>query len=204
MNVNVYVDGFNLYYGCLQNSPYKWLNLLQMCQLLLPKSTINQLKYFTAKVSARPNDPSQPVRQATYMRALETLPNCQVIYGHFLSNRVRMTNANPPPNTVEVIKTEEKGSDVNLATHLLYDAFSNQFDTAVIVTNDSDLYLPMEFVVQKLNLPVGILNPHKHPSKKLLTIAKFIKPIREGVLKASQFPSSLTDANGTFSKPVGW
>lgn len=203
--VNVYVDGFNLYYGCLKKTPYKWLNIDQLCQFLKPKdTTIQQIKYFTALVSARANDPGLPVRQQTYLRALRTIPNLEIIYGHFLTHEVRMANADPPPPTVRAIKTEEKGSDVNLASHLLVDAFTKQFDMALVITNDSDLYTPIEFVIKQASLPVGLLNPHKHPSKKLGTIVTFIKQIREGVLKNSQFPAILTDANGTFSKPAGW
>ena len=64
---NIYVDGFNLFYGALKKTSYRWLNLERMCQLLLPGNTIGEIKYFTAMVSARPNDLTQPVRQQTYM-----------------------------------------------------------------------------------------------------------------------------------------
>jgi hypothetical protein len=57
----VYVDGFNLYYGALKGTPYKWLDIRKLCELLLPNNHINQIKYFTAMVSARPHDPDQPV-----------------------------------------------------------------------------------------------------------------------------------------------
>ena len=80
--------------------------------------------YFTAHVKSLPNSPDAPARQQIYLRALRTLRNLEIIYGHFLSHHVRMPLANPglgQPKTVEVIKTEEKGSDVNLAIHLLHD-----------------------------------------------------------------------------------
>jgi hypothetical protein len=205
MRVNAYIDGFNLYYGCLKKTPYKWLDPKQMCEFLIPQNTtLQKIKYFTARVSARPNDPGIRIRQQTYLRALNTIPNLQIIEGHFLSHPVKMPNAKPPPQFVEVIKTEEKGSDVNLASHLLRDAFTGQFDIAVVVTNDSDLYTPIEFTIQYAKLPVLILSPYKQPSAKLKQIATLIKPIREGVLKNSQFPAMLTDANGTFSKPITW
>ncbi len=207
MKTNVYVDGFNLYYGCVKNTPYKWLNIAKLCQILLPRNQINQIKYFTALVSARPHDPGQPVRQQTYIRALQTLPNVSVIYGRFLTHRIMMPLTNPPatgPSHVRVIKTEEKGSDVNLATHLLIDGFAKDYEMAVIVSNDSDLLEPITYVTNVLGLPVGILNPHKRPSRQLLTVARFIKQIRKGPLSASQFPPTLTDANGTFHKPATW
>ena len=61
----------------------------------------------------------------------------------------------PPtqPTLVKVIKIEEKGSDVNLATWLLIDAFDKAFDAAVVLTNDSDLAEPIRQVRQKLRLP---------------------------------------------------
>jgi hypothetical protein len=71
----VYIDGFNLYYGALKGSPYKWLDLAALCHLMLPNDTIQSIKYFTAIVSARPYDLDLPVRQQMYLRALKTIGN---------------------------------------------------------------------------------------------------------------------------------
>jgi hypothetical protein len=179
LKTNVYIDGFNLYYGAVKGTPYRWLDVGKLCQLLLPKDTIHRIRYFTALVQSRPNDPQQGQRQQTYIRALQTIPNLTVHYGHFLSGTVRMMLTNPPargPRTVEVIKTEEKGSDVNIATFLLVDAFDQEYEHAVIVSNDSDLALPIHFVQQKFGCPVGLLNPHKNPSQTLIKAATFYKP----------------------------
>lgn len=207
MKTNIYIDGFNLYYGAVKRSPYKWLNLDRMCQLLLPQNQINKIKYFTALVNARPNDPQQPIRQQTYLRSLRTIPHLEIIEGHFLTSEVSMLVAGSPPNApryARVIKTEEKGSDVNLATHLLNDGYKKDYEMAVVITNDSDLLEPIRIVRYELNLPVGLLNPHKRPSRALLPHVNFIKQIRQGVLAASQFPGKLTDAQGTFHKPASW
>src|SRR5580698_1513650 len=120
---NVYIDGFNLYYGALKGSPYKWLDLAALCRRMLPDDTIQSIEYFTAIVSARPYDLDLPVRQQVYLRALRTIPNLSICYGHFLTHSVRMvlTGSNPTKK-VWVDKTEEKGSDVNLAAHLLHEA----------------------------------------------------------------------------------
>lgn len=141
MRTVVYVDGFNLYYGCLKDTPYKWLDLKKLFKSLLkPQNHIIEIKYFTAKVGATPTDPSAPQHQQAYIRALEEyIPEVSVHYGHFLRQRQRMANANPPPNTLEVIKTEEKGSDVNLAVQMLNDAWLAHYDCAVVVSNDSDM-----------------------------------------------------------------
>lgn len=205
---NVYVDGFNLYYGCLKGGPNKWLDPDRLCRNLLKRNQIQRIRYFTARVSARPGDPQGPVRQETYLRALATLPNVSLHLGHFLTSTVRMPLAAPPvagPRTVEVIKTEEKGSDVNLATYLLADAFRGDAQVFVLVSNDSDLTEPLRIVRQELGLTVGILNPQARPSRALMTCRPaFCKPIRPGALAASQFPDQLRDAVGLITKPSGW
>lgn len=208
MKTIVYIDGFNLYYGAVKDTPYKWLDISCLCKYLLPNNQIIQIKYFTALVSARPDDPDKPVRQQIYLRALRTIPNLQIFYGHFLEHVVRMPLAHPLPNgpkIVEVIKTEEKGSDVNLASHLINDGYQARYQVAVVVSNDSDLVEPIKIIRQELNLPVIVLNPFpRHPSKELQKYATFVKPIRRGVVAASQFPPTLVDTNGVFSKPAIW
>ena len=175
-----------------------------MCRLPLPSDDIRQIKYFTAMVKARINDPDKPLRQKTYLRALRTIANFEIVLGSFLSHEVIMPLSPPNIGYAKVIKTEEKGSDVNLATHLLVDGFRDKYDLAVVVSNDSDLLEPIRFVRKELGKPVGLLNPHKNPSVELLPNALFIKQIRKGVLANSIFPDTLIDANGSFSKPMNW
>lgn len=204
----VYVDGFNLHYGAVKGTPYKWLDILRLCMLLLPKNEIVKIKYFTALVTARPSDPDQPNRQLLYLRALQTIPGLEVIYGHFLEHEIMMPVASPPPGGpkyVRIIKTEEKGSDVNIAAHMINDGHNGRYQVAVIVSNDSDLVEPVKIVRQELILPVGILNPIlDHPSHELRKYATFVKPIRKGVLSVSQFPPQLKDSRGKFYKPPAW
>jgi len=204
----VYVDGFNLYYGAVKDTPYKWLDIRRLCELLLPGYTIATIKYFTARISARKDDPDKPTRQQMYLRALRTLPGLEIIYGSFQSHDVMMPVAEPVPGGprfAKVTRTEEKGSDVNIAAHLVHDAYQRNFEAAVLVTNDSDLLEPIKIVRHQLGLEVGILNPHRHrASRELSKPASFIKQIREGPLKSSQFPQKLLDANGEFHKPADW
>lgn len=205
---NVYIDGFNLYYGALKGSPYKWLNLELLCGQLLPKDTISRIRYFTAKVSARPGDPQLPVRQETYLRALETLPTVSIHLGVFYSSTARAYLAHPPvrgPKTVEIIKTEEKGSDVALATYLMLDACRGDCDTAVLVTNDSDLREPLRLVRDELCLRTGVINPHPPNRRSRALEATFFKQLRPKALVVSQFPDQITDHGGRkISKPSGW
>ena len=202
MKANVYVDGFNLYYGAVKNTPYHWLDISAMCRLLLPKDNIHRIKYFTALVDPRPSDPHQRVRQETFLRALETIPNLSIFYGFFLTHEVTMPRVGG--GYAQVFKTEEKGSDVNLATQLLVDAYRDDYEIAVVVSNDSDLLMPIQVVPREFKKPVGLLNPQKNPSHALLPHVAFIKQIRPGVLAKSQFPKTLTDQRGSFSKPASW
>jgi uncharacterized LabA/DUF88 family protein len=118
-----------------------------------------------------------------------------------------MPLANPSPGgpqTVEVIKTEEKGSDVNLATHLLRDGFRGDYDVAVVVSNDSDLLEPIKIVRRELGFRVGLLNPQKKPSRVLQQEVDFLRQIRKGALQRSQLPPTLKDSQGTITKPSSW
>ena len=204
MKANIYIDGFNLYYGAVKGTRYRWLNVAEMCRLLLPHDHLHQIKYFTALVHPRPHDPGQLTRQQTFLRALRTIPNLTVILGSFLTHDVMMLLAPPASGYVKVTKTEEKGSDVNLATHLLVDGYNNDYEIAIVVSNDSDLLLPIQVVTHQLGKPVGLFNPQKHPSRVLLPHIAFVKQIRPGVLAKSQFPPVLTDSRGSFSKPASW
>ena len=72
MRTYVYIDGFNLYYLALKDSPWKWLDLKTLCQTVLQSHhEILNIKYFTARVSATRSDPSKPQRQDAYLRALQ-------------------------------------------------------------------------------------------------------------------------------------
>ncbi len=104
----------------------------------------------------------------------------------------------------EVIKTEEKGTDVNIASHLINDAHNASFELAVVVSNDSDLVEPIRIVVDELGLPVIVVSPYANNSIQLKNTASSVRRIRSGVLSASQFPSTLVDNVGRFTKPPVW
>jgi hypothetical protein len=100
-------------------------------------------------VGAQPNNPDAPTNQEIYLRALRTIPNLPIGFGHFLTNTVDMPLAQPTPGGprfARVIRTDEKGSDVNLATYLLLDAFKGGVDIALLVSNDADLAEPVKMV----------------------------------------------------------
>jgi uncharacterized LabA/DUF88 family protein len=209
MRTRVYVDGYNLFYACLKGSPYKWLNVHELASNLLPKNRIDKLRYFTAQVSARPHDPNQPQRQQTYLRALATVPQIETHHGHFLTHEISMPDAaawhTGRYRPVRVMKTEEKGSDVNLATHLLIDAFDNTFDVAVIISNDSDLKEPISLVRRRFGKRIVLLGPKTtRISGALRPLADYIRQFGPNALARAQFPPQMQDAVGIFNKPANW
>jgi NYN domain len=182
---NVYIDGFNLYYGCLKGTRYRWLNLGAFAKALLPATlSVHSIRYYTARVSGLARDPLVPRRQEIYLRAL----------------------AMPSPagrRFVRVIKTEEKGSDVNLASHLLVDAFTKDCEVAFVVSNDSDLLEPIRNARRRLGVTVGLASPYKRVSKVLAAEVDFVRPIWPRTLERCQFPRVLVESKGSFSKPEG-
>ena len=203
---NVYVDCFNLYYGI--RGPYKWVDVRSMCRILLSNSQISRIRGFTARVSSRPQDPSQHIRQQAYLRALQTNPGLSIHFGHFLASTPYMPGAplrtSGPPAMVQVVKTEEKGSDVNLATDLLCGAFDRDYETAAVISNDSDLSTPIDVVRKRFRLDVVVINPHKTPSAELKRVATSIYDVHDSTLKRSQFPPRLHDAHGVITRPALW
>ena len=201
----VYIDGFNLYYRCLKDTPYKWLDLFRMAELLLPadKHDITKVKFFTARIDARSNDPDAPRRQDVYLRALSAYrPQVEIVFGHFLSHTAMRPYAPPATGWAKVTLTEEKGTDVNLAVHLLNDAWLDSYDCAVVVSNDSDLAEAMRLAKERNKLIGWMVTGKQHPSQVLAKIAHFRKPIRETLLSVSQLPSPIPGT--AITKPSAW
>ena len=209
VKTNVYVDGFNLYYRALRDTPFRWLDLRKLSEVLFPQDTINQVCYFTALLDARPSDPSQPQRQQVYLRALATLPNLEVYCGTFRSRTKFRPLANPiagMPGVVRVRDSEEKGSDVNLVTRLLVDGFNGRYEQAVVVSNDSDFTSAIRYVREGLRLRVTVVNPDRKikTHKDLRAAATYVKRLWKSHLRQSQFPDTLVDVHGTINRPHSW
>jgi hypothetical protein len=118
---------------------------------------------------------------------------------------VRRYGASLLPPVARVIVPEEKGSDVNLATYVLYDALIGARSKAIVVSNDSDLCEAIRLSV-KYGVPVGIVNQHQGPaSGKLLKVASFEVPFRREALAKCQLPNAVALANGkAVTKPARW
>ena len=70
MKTSIYVDGLNLYYGCLRGTRYKWLDLRALFGKILPSAyEITHINYFAAIVKGDKN-PDAQLRQKAYVAAL--------------------------------------------------------------------------------------------------------------------------------------
>ena len=214
MKTMLYIDGFNLYYSAVKDTPLRWLNPVALVARAFPRNQIIGTKYFTARVRALPNNTGQPLRQMLFWRALKTLPNLGIIEGDFRTRQVVAPVVAPPPSFIRVFKTDEKGSDVNLAAHLLLDGFRGNYECAIVMSGDSDLVTPIRMVKDDLKKPVGVLNPQRlsgqncRPPRKNAGLQQAASFYQNGVtwaqLLAAQFPHTMTDSTGTFHKPPSW
>jgi hypothetical protein len=244
MNVGVYVDGYNLYYGGrgligASGIPgWKWLNLRQLSHAVLAARsgwatpTAHRVVYCTARISGATNQ-SGSQDQDVYLRALTAASAVDVIeFGTYvtrvatnpLANRdhkgrpVLVRPAWPVmvqdhqgvalPDVrfmVSVARREEKGSDVNVAAHLLLDVLENRIDAAMVISNDSDLALPIRQA--RARVPVGLVNPTKgYPAGALNgdpsdgVGGHWWYQLTVNDLQAAQLPNTV----GKLRKPAGW
>lgn len=219
MKTFVYVDGFNLYYRALKGKAIgrKWLNIHELVRRAMPAdASIEKINYYTADISAIP-DSDAPKRQREYLRALETVPCVAIHKGRFLVSRPMMyldesltfspkptQKQAPPPRFAKVVKTEEKGTDVNLGVHLVRDAFAGSFEQAVVVSNDTDLVEAIRIVVEDLNLPVFLVSAGGRQSATLNRLAAGVKFAKRHI-KRCQFPAAIAVEDGEdIRKPDGW
>jgi hypothetical protein len=132
-------------------------------------------------------------------------------FGQFrprIKERPLVTPVSGQPRNVMVHDTEEKGTDVNLATYLLVDGYEGDYEQALVMSNDADLALPISIVRDKLKRPIGIVNPNIDPKevmpKELRDAATFNRRIHKSVLAQCQFPATLQDRIGSITKPSTW
>lgn len=226
----VYVDGFNLYHRRLkatfknQTHEFKWLNVLSMCEYIFKNHNIEKLKFFTADVKDIESDrkPNKIHNQRVYLKVLNNLEKVEIIKGNFVHRTPSMKLVTPidryidfspvirPPGretvfSAKVHKYEEKRTDVNIATEMMADAFDNKYDSLILLTNDSDLQRPLEYIKSKFKKEIIILNPDKSGrSSALSKQADIVRDIKKSHLTHSQF-SDVVEVNGkNFHKPTDW
>ncbi|HEU5179092.1 MAG TPA: NYN domain-containing protein [Burkholderiales bacterium] len=212
MRTYVYIDGFNLYYGALKGTPYKWLDVKALFKAILrPENELLKIKYYTARVSARPDNPDAPTRQDFYLQALEAhIPELEITHGHFIQKPVKMRLVEKMrfrhSMYVRVLKSEEKGSDVNLSVHLVNDAWNNCYDCAIVCSNDGDMAEAMRIVRRERHKSVVLVVPGdpvtRPASSQLRRWASKTMHIPQGVLAACQLPNPIPGTS--IHKPKDW
>src|SRR3990172_11003058 len=135
--VAVYIDGYSLYHGLVDGGcgDCLWLDMRALALgLVSPSQTLISVKYFT---SYKKGDPLKRQRQITYLEALEVHTGIVPVRGkqHWARHRCATCGA-------VTKKRNEKWTDVNIAIHVLDDALAGRFETAFLVTADSD-YVPL-------------------------------------------------------------
>jgi len=200
--VSVYVDGFNLYYGLKDRHGrrYLWLDLQALAtSLLRPGQVLQSVTYFTARVR---DDPDALRRQSDYLDALSThSPLVRIVNGRF-QEKDRSCRHCGHRWTV----FEEKETDVNIAISLVEDAVGDRYDTAILVSGDSDL-IPAIKAMKRLAAPKRIIvafPPNRH-SNELKRVADGFLYVRIDKVRNAQLPEQVVNRTGlTLSRPKHW
>ncbi len=195
--VGVYVDGFNLYFGLREEgwARYYWLDIQRLATRLADGSQVVSCKYFTSRVTA-PQDKQK--RQLRYLEALATLPGLQIVYGKYQSSQ---KNCHGCGRTI--YQSQEKMTDVNIATAMLVEAFLNRVDVAILVSGDSDLVAPVKEIATTKTVIVAF--PPKRVSQELRRVASSHFVIGRSTLAACQMPNPvITSAGVRIERPAQW
>lgn len=209
----VYIDGFNLYFGIRASGwrKYYWLDMVAFATKLAGATRqLVQTRYFTSRISGPPvgntsnwaqRQGAKRKRQSDYLDALTTLSGLDLQLGHYLAKPASCHSCGASWTT-----HEEKMTDVNIATSLLTDAFQDRFDTAMIVSGDSDLVPPILAV--RRNFPqkkVVVVFPPNRNSAALKRHATQTLVVHETALRDSQLPDPVVTAVGfSIARPAQW
>ena len=201
--VVAYVDGFNLYYGIRSKGwrRYYWLDLSKLVgKLLRPGQQLVVVRYFTARVLPAAGDQEKSKRQGVYLEALATLPDLEIQYGYFLPKESLCHWCGATWRTYE-----EKMTDVNIAVSLLADAQDDIYDTAMVISGDSDLSGPIEEVRRRYpGKRVVVAFPPRRVSKELRKGGPSFT-IGRDAFRDSQFPAQIISPTGhVLIRPAEW
>lgn len=202
--VITYVDGFNLYFG-LKTSGFKkhyWLDLPALSTALLkPDQQLVATHYFTARIRTNGRNADDSKRQTIYIDALAAQPNLTVHEGHYLEKTGNCKSCGATWKTYE-----EKMTDVNIAAQMLADAYEDRFDTAFIISGDSDLTTPIQQVRKRFpHKRLIVVFPPNRQSAQLKRTANGTLVIGEDKLRQNQLPDPVIAASGfALHRPAHW
>lgn len=197
--VAVFVDGFNLYYGLHEHSGRKhlWLDLNGLSKSLLkPDQRLVGVNYFTAR---RRNHREGAARQGVYIGALKAT-GVRVVEGRFQEKTHTCKNCGASWRSYE-----EKESDVNLCVALMEASREHQFDTALIVSGDSDM-APAVRAVRRMNHAVRTIAvfPPKRFSAELKSVVDASFHLGAAKVRQAQLPGEVAGDGVVYKRPAYW
>ena len=218
MKTTVYVDGYNLYYGLLRKSPFKWLDLFKLFQppMLEKSSEVSEIRFYTAPILSKlADDPQSQHRQRTYLQALRKMPpnKVRIVEGRMIASTpfLRLVNSiqtAPELTHVQVHLLNEKNTDVNLAADLITGAWTGEYEQAVICTNDTDVSGALSVIRQHHSkIVLGLIAPipgndHRKIANDLINLTNWSKTLSPVHLANAQLPEKIP--NTSIYKPDKW
>lgn len=202
--VIVYIDGFNLYFAMkdLNWQKYYWLDLHRLAMRLIKKDqNLINVKYFTSRLSTISSSSEKAKRQNTYLDALDIIGGIHIIYGNYESKEWSCPKCNK-----KSFVPHEKRTDVNIATEIIMDAFYDRYDTAILISTDSDLVAPVQAVARGFDSKkIVIAFPPKRYSKGLDEASEGFIFINKSQLSNCQLPIEILTKNGfVIKRPEHW
>ena len=211
MRTIVYIDGFNLFYGLLRNTPWLWLDLEKFVRALLTeKYDIVAIKFFTARIRCDKFMQASPHDQACYLEVLTANPLIQIIEGAYKRFRVKLPFVKEPcvscgkVEYATVWKTEEKKSDVNLAVEKTCDAYENKADAFVLISGDADHAAALAVARRKHGKVTVVFNPHEGESTELRKLSTFYRAIPRELPAKCQLPIEVEAGGRIVHCPEAW
>ncbi len=196
-----YVDGFNLYFGLKAGgwSRFYWLNVSKLSEnLLLSSQELVTTKYFTSRIAAPPD---KVKRQTLFIEATQESTKAELIFGQYFQTPFKC----PLCAGTDRVPTE-KMTDVNIATEMLTDAFQDRFDTALLISADSDLLAPVKAIRRLFpEKRIVVAFPPNRTSDMLKQSASAHIFIGKHTLAASLLPEKITKRDGyVIERPTRW
>lgn len=201
--VIAYVDGYNLYHGIREREwqRFLWLDLPQLCSSLIKETQDLVLtKYFTTRISA---PESKRKRQSDYLEALQLhcRNSIKMFWGHY---QIEPWTCNSCGQSEPV--PHEKKTDVNIAVEMMVDAFQNNFDSALLVSADSDLVPPIKSIRRLYpDKRIIVAFPPARFSAELQGQAHGHFEIGRAKFAGAQLPETIVKNDGaTLTRPAKW
>ena len=230
LRTRVYIDGYNLYFGCLKNTACKWLDIRLLVEKILASVSYERdgkevayrfanpaIKYFTALIlESFAKSVDSMHCQIHYHDALAGYlgEDFEMISGYYHARPARAHKwedgkAARECDQIEIWKLEEKQSDVALALHAFSDAIHGEVDQVILVTNDSDLEPAMQLIRERTSTIIGLIAPIRPATGDVNTrLAKHAHWIRRHILdneiSSSQLPSMVRHHQNVVHKPLSW